>query len=107
MPNNARPQKITFAEMRAAGVSGVLVYCQNYQCSPWVTISGDRWPDHVRLSDIEPTFTCRACGKKGGDVRPDLATAPSSPSGMADGGERCPLLDEQQKTSAHSEYFAF
>jgi hypothetical protein len=28
-----RPQKITFGEMRSSGVRGVLVYCQNYQCS--------------------------------------------------------------------------
>jgi hypothetical protein len=32
----------------------------------------DRWPDYLRLSDIEPQFTCRACGKSGADVRPDF-----------------------------------
>ena len=32
----------------------------------------DRWPDHVRLSDIEPRFTFQACGAKGADVRPDF-----------------------------------
>jgi hypothetical protein len=26
-------QKITFAEMRAAGVRGVLIYCSDYRCS--------------------------------------------------------------------------
>jgi hypothetical protein len=31
-----------------------------------------RWPDDVRLSDIEPLFTCQACGKKGADVRPNF-----------------------------------
>jgi hypothetical protein len=35
-----------------------------------VTLSADRWPNHVRLSDIGPTFTCTACGKRGADVRP-------------------------------------
>ncbi len=39
-----RPQKISFAEMRAAGVHGVLIYCADYKCSHWTTISGDRWP---------------------------------------------------------------
>jgi hypothetical protein len=29
----ARQEKITFAEMRAAGVRGVLVYCSDYRCS--------------------------------------------------------------------------
>jgi hypothetical protein len=37
-----------------------------------MTISGDRWPDDVRLSDIEPRFACTACGKRGADVRPDF-----------------------------------
>jgi hypothetical protein len=32
---------------------------------------GDRWPDDVRLSDLEPRFTCQACGRRGADVRPD------------------------------------
>ena len=31
---------------------------------------GQRRPDHVRLSDIEPGFVCTACGKRGADVRP-------------------------------------
>jgi len=32
----------------------------------------DRWPDDVRLFDIEGRFTCAACGKRGADVRPDF-----------------------------------
>jgi hypothetical protein len=70
-----RQQKITFGEMRASGVRGLLIYCSDYRCSHSTAISGDRWPDDVRLSDIEPLFTCQACGKKGADVRPDFAPA--------------------------------
>jgi len=33
-------------------------------------ISADGWPDDLRLSDLEPRFTCKACGHRGGDVRP-------------------------------------
>jgi hypothetical protein len=55
-------QKITFAEMRAAGVRGLLIYCSDYHCSHRTAISGDRWPDDIRLSDIEDRFTCSACG---------------------------------------------
>jgi hypothetical protein len=33
MPALTRPQKITFAEMRAAGVRGILVYCSDHRCS--------------------------------------------------------------------------
>jgi hypothetical protein len=75
MPALTRPQKITFAEILASGVRGLLIYCSDYKCSHSTTISGDRWPDDVRLSDIEPRFTCQACGQKGADVRPDFPQA--------------------------------
>ena len=61
--------KITFGEMRASGIRDLLIYCSDYKCSHSTTISGDRWPDDVRLSDIEPLFLCKACGKRGADVR--------------------------------------
>jgi hypothetical protein len=67
-----RPTKITFAEMRDMGVHGVLVYCQDYKCSHSLSLSADRWPDNLRLSDIEPQFVCKACGKRGAEVRPDF-----------------------------------
>jgi hypothetical protein len=75
MPEVTRQQKITFEEIRASGVRGVLVYCSDYRCSHSTAINADRWPDHVRLSDIEPRFTCQACGKRGADVRPDWTSA--------------------------------
>jgi hypothetical protein len=71
MPEPIR-QKITLAEMRASGVRDLLVYCSDYHCSHWTAISGDRWPDDVRLSDLEPKFTCQACGRRGADVRPNF-----------------------------------
>ena len=64
--------KITFAELRSSGVRGLLAYCSDYKCSHYIAVSGDRWPDEVRLSDLEPRFTCSACGKRGADVRPDF-----------------------------------
>ena len=54
-----RPQKVTIAELREMGVRGLLVYCADYRCSHSIAISGDHWPDDVRLSDIEPQFVCR------------------------------------------------
>jgi len=33
--------------------------------SRWTPISGDKRPDDVRLSDIEPCFTCQGCGRRG------------------------------------------
>jgi hypothetical protein len=69
-----RPQEITFAEMRESGVRGLLVYCADYyRCSHSMAISGDHWPDDLRLSDIEVRFVCRACGKRGADGRPDFS----------------------------------
>src|SRR3954454_19631486 len=67
-----RKQKIALGEMRAMGVHGLLVYCSDYHCSHWTTINADRWPDDVRLSDIEHRFTCQACGAKRADLRPNL-----------------------------------
>ena len=66
------PQKITLGEMRAMGVRGLLVYCSDYHCSHSVAIGADRWPDHVRLSDLDAQFACQACGIKGADLRPDF-----------------------------------
>jgi hypothetical protein len=67
-----RPQKITFGEMRRSGVHGILIYCSDYHCSHCVAISGYQWAADVRLSDLEPRFVCRACGKRGADIRPNF-----------------------------------
>jgi hypothetical protein len=67
MPALTRPMKITFGEMRASGIRRI--YCADHRCSHSIQMSADRWPDHVRLSDIEPLFVCKACGKRGADVR--------------------------------------
>jgi hypothetical protein len=32
----------------------------------------DRYPDVIRLSEVEPRFVCGACGQRGADVRPDF-----------------------------------
>ena len=66
------PQKITFGELRASGVRDVLIYCRDHHSSHHITISADRWPDRVRLSDIEPGFVCSACCERGADVRPSF-----------------------------------
>jgi hypothetical protein len=88
MPALTRQQKITFGEMRASGVRDVLVYCADYRCSHSTPISADRWPDDVRLSDIEPRFTCRACGQRGADVRPNF--------GWAEEAVRCATIPGRQ-----------
>jgi hypothetical protein len=52
-------------------VRGLLIYCSHYKCSHQITVSGDHWPDDVRLSDLETRFICSACGKRGTDVPAD------------------------------------
>jgi hypothetical protein len=42
-----------------------------------IALGAHRWPDHARLSDIEPRFVCAACGRRGADVRPDWQTVDS------------------------------
>ncbi|RXG91487.1 hypothetical protein [Bradyrhizobium zhanjiangense] len=66
---DGRPVKITFGQMRAMGLRRVLVYCH---CGHHIALSADRWPDEVRLSDIEPRFVCSECGSRGAEVRPDF-----------------------------------
>jgi hypothetical protein len=73
-----RPQKITFGEM---SVRGVLVFCGDCRCSHSIALSADRWPDDLRLSDIEPRFVCSACGRHGADVRPDFNWNAKGPIG--------------------------
>ncbi|WP_247480097.1 hypothetical protein [Bradyrhizobium sp. 144] len=67
---DGRQMKITFGEMREMGLRGVLVYCH---CGHHVALDADRWPDSMRLSDLEPRFVCQGCGSRGADVRPDYA----------------------------------
>jgi hypothetical protein len=62
--------QITFGEMREMGLRGVLINCADYHCSHSIALPADRWPDDVRLSDLEPRFVCQVCGKRGADVRP-------------------------------------
>jgi hypothetical protein len=44
--------------MREPGVRGVLVDCADCRCSHSVVFSPDRWPNELRLSDIELRFIC-------------------------------------------------
>ena len=65
-----RQQKITLGEMRQSGPRRLLIYCGDYRCAHSVVVNADGWGDDVRLSDLEPKFTCSACGRRGADVRP-------------------------------------
>ena len=47
-------------------------FCSGHKCGHLITVNGGRWPDEMRLSDLEPLFICSACSKRGADVRPDF-----------------------------------
>jgi len=40
-----------------------------------VETNADGWADDIRLSDIEPNFTCIRCGKRGAEIRPKFSQA--------------------------------
>lgn len=67
-----RDIKITFGEMRASGIRGIIVDCADCGCGRWTAADADSWPDFVRLSDLESQLACPACGR-GAVVRPDFA----------------------------------
>ncbi|MFL5239559.1 MAG: hypothetical protein ACJ8EL_18570 [Rhizomicrobium sp.] len=66
-------RKITLGEMRDSGPTRLLIYCGDYHCAHSVVVDADRWSDDVRLSDLEPLFTCKAFGHRGADVLRDIA----------------------------------
>jgi len=71
LADTPREQKITLGEMRSrGGPRRLIVYCSDFKCSHSVVVDAGRWGDDVRLSDLEPRFTCKACGRRGADVRP-------------------------------------
>ncbi|WP_092117006.1 hypothetical protein [Bradyrhizobium erythrophlei] len=59
------PIKITFGEIRETGARRITVFCKDYRCSHNAEIDAARWPDEMRLSDLEPRFTCTVCGRRG------------------------------------------
>jgi len=65
--------------MREMGVCGLLVHCSDYHCGHSVALSADRWPDDVRLSDLELLFVCQACGTRPAELRPDFNWARKQP----------------------------
>ena len=76
-----RNQKITFGEMRASGVRGVLIFCSDYRCSHSAKALTDGWADDLRLSDVEHRFVCKRCGRRGADIRPDFNWSRAEPAG--------------------------
>jgi len=62
--------------MRESGARDVLIYCRDYRCGHHTEANADGWADDVRLSDIEPKFTCTRCGqRRRAEVRPKFEPA--------------------------------
>ena len=59
-------------------MTGLLIFCSDYRCSHLVRLGEtdvSKWPDTIRLSDLEPRFVCTACGRRCADIRPDFPPA--------------------------------
>jgi non-homologous end joining protein Ku len=41
------PEKISFAEMRAAGMRRIVVCCSNERCGRWIRLNIDRWAENT------------------------------------------------------------
>ena len=59
---------------RESGPTRLIVYCADCKCAHHVVADASRWGDDVRLSDLEPRFTCQVCGHRGADIRPLFET---------------------------------
>jgi hypothetical protein len=59
--------------MWGSGATPLIVYCADYKCAHSVVVDAGRWSDDVRLSDLEPRFTCQACGHRGADIGRSLS----------------------------------
>jgi hypothetical protein len=77
---NVRQKKITFGEMREAGVDHVLIYCSDYKCSHSTEMHAGQWTDDVTVSDIEDRF-----GALTGFAR-DMAERSGRDATLPDGG---------------------
>jgi len=65
-----RQPKITLGEIRESGPTRLIVYSAHYKCANSIVVDASGWGDDVRLSDLEPRFTCQVCGHRGADIRP-------------------------------------
>lgn len=75
--------KMTFGEMRAMRVRGILIYCSNYKCSHWSAFNADEYLDEMQLSDIAMNYCCTNCGTVGADVRPNFASMIDAPKAVS------------------------
>ena len=48
--------------MHRSGATKILVHCVYRRA---IEMDTGRWPDDMRLSDIEPRFSCHVCGHQG------------------------------------------
>jgi hypothetical protein len=69
-----RIQKITLEKCGSPALPGSSFIAQTTNArTPW-SVDAGRWSDDVRLSDLEPRFTCQVCGHRGADIRPLFET---------------------------------
>jgi hypothetical protein len=68
--DHGKPEQIPSVKRVERRPTRLLVYYSDFNCSHSVVVNAKPSGDHVRLSDLEPKFTCKACGRRGADIRP-------------------------------------
>ena len=77
-------EPVTMGDIRAHGVTRLLVYCESLWCHHCATLDADWLPDDVILLDLNRRMICTACGSIGADVRPDWSQhTPAAAPGKA------------------------
>jgi hypothetical protein len=75
MAQQDNSRSVTVSEIRRVGVRQLLVYCGNSTraCTHCGMISLDGLADDLKIRSLRPRCRCEACGRIGGDVRPDYS----------------------------------
>jgi len=56
----------------------LIVFYSDYRCNHNVTVAPavvDQWPDDLRLTDLEPNFVCKVCGRRGANISGNIPPA--------------------------------
>ncbi|MFE1598162.1 hypothetical protein [Methylobacterium sp. ID0610] len=70
--DHERAQASTTAELRAAGITTMHVYCQRIGCGHEAVIATDRFPDWLTTDQYASRLRCSRCGARRPEVRRDM-----------------------------------
>jgi hypothetical protein len=77
--NDPVANPLTIGWLRSYGVTRLHFSCSNIECNSHAELSVASWDDHIEIGVMAAAFHCVACGRRGGLVRPDWASAVKTP----------------------------